>query len=49
MANLVQSGVLLPGETNEYCNSFNRYDLDELLQILDESNKQRIPYESISA
>ena len=49
MANLVQSGVLLPGETIQYRDYFSRYDWDELLQILDESNKQRIPCESVSA
>ena len=49
MANLVQSGVLLPGETNNYRDSFTRYDLNELMQILDESNRQRVPGESVSA
>ncbi|HEY93897.1 MAG TPA: hypothetical protein G4O15_03025 [Dehalococcoidia bacterium] len=43
MANLVQSGVLLPGETKKYRDYFSRYDVNELMQILDESNRQRIP------
>ena len=41
MENLVQSGILMPGETNIYRDHFSRYDWDELLQILDESNRQR--------
>ena len=41
MANLVQSGILLPEETREYRDYFSRYDWNELLQILDESNRQR--------
>ena len=39
MANFVQSGILLPGETSKYRNHFSRYDWNELLQILDESNR----------
>ncbi len=41
MANLVQSGILLPEETDTYLDYFSRYEWIELLQILDESNKQR--------
>ena len=40
MENLVQSGILLPGETSEYRDHFSRYDWVELLQILDESNRR---------
>ncbi|UCC18041.1 MAG: hypothetical protein JSU58_05675 [Dehalococcoidales bacterium] len=48
MANLVQSGVLLPGETSTYHDYFSRYDWDELLQILDESNRQIATRDSVS-
>ncbi|UCD10219.1 MAG: hypothetical protein JSU79_06165 [Dehalococcoidales bacterium] len=41
MENLVQSGILLPGETSEYRDYFSCYDWNELLQILNESNRQR--------
>ena len=41
MENFVQSGILLPGETSIYRDHFSRYDWKELLQILDESNKQK--------
>ena len=41
LANLVQSGILLPWETHKYRNDFSRYDWDELLQILEESYRQR--------
>ena len=41
MENFVQSGILLPGETSTYRDHFSRYDWKELLQILDESNKQK--------
>ena len=41
MANFVQSGILLTWETSKYRDYFSRYDWNELLQILDESNRQR--------
>ena len=40
MTNHVKSGILLPWETSTYRDNFSRYDWDELLQILDESNSQ---------
>jgi hypothetical protein len=49
MENLVRSGILLPAETSEYHDYFYRYDWDELLQILDESNKQKSEYMSVVA
>ena len=42
MENFVETGILLPGETSEYRDSFSRYNWNELLQILDESNRQRV-------
>ena len=42
MTNLVKSGILLPWETSTYRDTFSRYDWDELLQILDESNEQMV-------
>jgi hypothetical protein len=42
MENFVETGILLPAETREYRDSFSRYNWYELLQILDESNRQRI-------
>lgn len=47
MTNLVRSGVLLPGETHIYRDHFTRYDWNELLQILDESNKRKAAYDSV--
>ncbi|HEY94336.1 MAG TPA: hypothetical protein G4O15_05310 [Dehalococcoidia bacterium] len=47
MLNLVQCGILLPGETSLYCDHFSRYDWNELLQILDESNRQRVTCDSV--
>ena len=49
MENLVRLGILLPSEISEYCDSFSRYDWDELLQILDESNRQKAEYISVVA
>ncbi len=42
MTNLVRSGILLPWETSTYRENFSCYDWDELLQILAESNEQRV-------
>ena len=41
MENLVQSGVLLPEETDTYHDHFSRYDWKELVQILDELSRQK--------
>ena len=41
MANLVQSGILLPEETSKYIEDFFHYGWNELLLILEESNRQR--------
>ena len=41
MTNLVQSGILLPEETSKYIEDFYHYGWNELLLILDESNRQR--------
>jgi len=49
MVNLVQSGILLPGETIKYRDDFSRYDWAELLQILDELKRQRFSYASVIA
>jgi len=49
MENLVRSGILLPGETSIYRDHFYRYDWDELLQILNESNKQKAECISVVA
>ena len=49
MENLVRSGILLPAETSEYRDYFTRYDWSELLQILDESNRQKAEYVSVMA
>lgn len=48
MANLVRSGILLPGETSLYRDQFSRYDWNELMQILDESNRQRAVCNSVT-
>ena len=47
MENFVETGILLPAETSEYRDSFSRYNWKELLQILDESTRQRVSCELI--
>ena len=42
MENLVQSGILLPEETDTYHDHFSRYDWKELMQILNESGRQKM-------